>query len=859
MTHDASRVKRHLAIAGLLHDVGKFYQRTGSDREKVKLYLPIFCPPAEGGRYTRWHAAFTALFFEENLRFLWEPGAGDNHVQTWAAKHHAASRPLEWIVQEADRLASAQDRGQNDESYEGWDAVVATRLLPILAVVGEKGAENLDRLSIPLEPLSPTPFDPLVTPTRGARTTAEHEARYREFWTGFVEGVRSLPRDDDARFVENLDGLLERYASAVPASTTDPGRDVSLYNHSRAVAAIAVALYDELTAGEGLEEIVITEAVLRDRACPRFALLAGDLFGIQDFIYTIPYKGAARQLRGRSFGLHLMSEAIAFRLLRVLDLPLTNLIYVGGGKMFLLVPARSLQAARVEAGRIDAALLARHRGRLGFGLGARLLSGEDLKKGQCLGRAWREALEDLRSARQRRFRGLPVDAVERLFEPQRFLAGSQPCPVCGVDSQDVGETGCEECAAFDDLGTRLNTARWVIRIEGPQADLDSRQAAGRTEGGAARVVLPDLETAFLVGRERPPDTEGVVLALNPEPDGESVASAFRWVACNRPESASGKALTYEDLADRSTGASRLGVLRMDVDNLGSLFHGGFAETPGAKRPSTFSRLAQLSRDLARFFGGGVYWIVNGDPELGDRVHIVYSGGDDLFVVGALSEMPRLALAIRRAFSRAGGENPALSLSGGLAVVSGRYPIARAAEVAHALEAEAKAFERPGGGKKDALAFFGRSVGFEAVSEILGLARELALWVSTPEERRALSQDSAWRSLTARAVLPDPDGERPIPGTLLREMMLLADPGRSNAREGDRDALLAIVQNRLRFRYRLRRALQGERIGARYRGCLLKLEETILGENDAVMASPVILEKVHLAAGLADLMTRKRHS
>ena len=65
-------------------------------------------------------------------------------------------------------------------------------------------------------------------------------------------------------------------------------------------------------------------------------LVGGDISGVQNFIYTITARGAAPTLRGRSFYLQIVTEALARYLLRRLDLPVTNLIYAGGGSFFLL-------------------------------------------------------------------------------------------------------------------------------------------------------------------------------------------------------------------------------------------------------------------------------------------------------------------------------------------------------------------------------------------------------------------------------------------------------------------------------------------------------------------------------------------
>ena len=64
---------------------------------------------------------------------------------------------------------------------------------------------------------------------------------------------------------------------------------------------------------------------------PAFKLISGDISGIQNFIYTIPSKGALKSLRGRSFYLEILMEQIVDELLDALQLTRANLIYNGGG------------------------------------------------------------------------------------------------------------------------------------------------------------------------------------------------------------------------------------------------------------------------------------------------------------------------------------------------------------------------------------------------------------------------------------------------------------------------------------------------------------------------------------------------
>ena len=158
----------------------------------------------------------------------------------------------------------------------------------------------------------------------------------------------------------------------------------------------------------------------------------------------------------------------------------------------------------------------------------------------------------------------------------------------------------------------------------------------------------------------------------------------------------------EELADQARGIRRLTAWRADVDNLGATFASGF-EQEGFERNRyvTLSRTAVLSRSLSVFFRSYINGILAGDggAKRALQVSIVYSGGDDVFLVGAWDGILEGVLRIRDAFSRFTGG--ALSLTAGLTLHTMTYPIRQAALETEELEQEAKEFD----GRKDAISLF----------------------------------------------------------------------------------------------------------------------------------------------------------
>jgi CRISPR-associated protein Csm1 len=169
----------------------------------------------------------------------------------------------------------------------------------------------------------------------------------------------------------------------------------------------------------------------------------------------------------------------------------------------------------------------------------------------------------------------------------------------------------------------------------------------------------------------------------------------------------GQPKTFDELCDTEEAKLlRLGVLRMDVDNLGSLFITGLG-----KEQLTFSTYSNLSKNLDFFFKGYLNTIWQNNERFKNHTYIIYSGGDDLFIVGKWDILLEMAREIRGSFAAWVCNNPALTLSGGLSVVTPRFPISKAAVMAEKAEKAAKNHTY-GKDEKDAINLFDFSLNWD---------------------------------------------------------------------------------------------------------------------------------------------------
>lgn len=195
----------------------------------------------------------------------------------------------------------------------------------------------------------------------------------------------------------------------------------------------------------------------------------------------------------------------------------------------------------------------------------------------------------------------------------------------------------------------------------------------------------------------------------------------------------GQPMMFECIAGKSKGYKVLAYLKADVDRLGEIFSSGLK---GAK--NSVSRIATMSRMLDLFFSGYIEELIE---KKYPYIYIVYSGGDDLLVVGPWDMVIAFAREMEKEFRRFTCNNPNITLSAGITLAKDRLPVFRCVEMADAALDEAK--EKPKDGGRNQLWLFGDYVKWEKVDEILEDAEALSRWI----EGKAVSRGFGRNLLT----------------------------------------------------------------------------------------------------------------
>ena len=208
-----------IAIAGFLHDIGKFAQRANMPDgiDQIEKFLP------EKLRKENWKL--------------------DDSLTDLAAEHYKPGKPLQWIIAIADRVSS----GFSEEDFEDYHKAVegknnhSAHLFTIFERLDPQGKSEPEakcagdnpescRFRYPLKELSPK-YDsilPIDTNESKLLDSEQASAEYEKLFSAFKESLdKSIYRNNLPLWFEHFDSLFMIFASNIPAATVDPKNPVS--------------------------------------------------------------------------------------------------------------------------------------------------------------------------------------------------------------------------------------------------------------------------------------------------------------------------------------------------------------------------------------------------------------------------------------------------------------------------------------------------------------------------------------------------------------------------------------------------------------------------------------------------------
>ena len=626
--------KLALITGALLHDIGKVLFRCH-----------------EGGK----------THSESGAAWLKEIGISDKNILDQIKYHHSkeirsagtalADDSLAYITYWADNVAAGADRRANEMDQEGQLYVRDASLESVFNILNGNKAENVYASGIMEDDGS------INYPISEKKTIAP------ETYSRILDNIKDALKDMDftEKSINSLLEILEANLSFVPSSTDSSQLcDISLFDHVKITAAVASSLWDYA------EEKKITDfksmfyskgSAFYDQQA--FLLCSMDISGIQNFIYTIAATKALKNLIARSFYLELMMEHIVDQLLDQLELSRANLLYTGGGHAYLLLPNTAFCKDTVEGFRKDLNqwFLQNFGIDLYMAIGYAECSANELMN-QPDG-SYREIFhrvsEKLSYGKSHRYTAEEIAALNKQEQEEH----ERECIVCGRSDRLVSDNKCEVCDALESLANDIMEKDFIVIL----SEKPTEKA----------LILPGNCYMLVENREqvrtRMKEDASYIRCYSKNKcfTGENLATKL-WIG----DYSSAKEFT--ELASASQGIKRLAVLRADVDNLGQAFVAGFED-----KNTSISRTTTFSRKLSEFFKLHINYILrNPEFHLGKdapqqrNALIVYSGGDDVFLIGAWDDVIGFAVDLQNSLQRY--TQNTLTISAGIGLYPEKYPV-----------------------------------------------------------------------------------------------------------------------------------------------------------------------------------------
>ncbi len=445
-------------------------------------------------------------------------------------------------------------------------------------------------------------------------------------------------------------------------------------------------------------------------------LIRGDVSGIQDFIFNIQSKGAAKSLKARSFAVIAMAKA-GVELVRQTFGPQNVLeFYEGGGNFYLFVRAEAEQQISQLRQKINEALAT-----------------DEIYL--CL--SWMESTD---------FEGGFVDAWQVMNEicaPEDKLAPFKTLfsAFSTFDRHQHGDWKnlTEKLVNASSFQWQTGGLKLTVEVDGISIFGQSLQFLSQGDRLRNSLLNEMPKWTSEIRQKYRPAIERVEQAMEQREDESDY----------KPRD--GHIIPFEFLsafAWQRTGSEKLGILKMDADNLSRTF----------SNLESKKEIEDLSKGLKAFFENKVYHLLTTQKfvskirggnidEIRDdifrhNIYPVFAGGDDCFFIGAWDAVFEFSLLLNeefKSFLKAQNLPQQITLSAGLLVVHDKFPVVRFAELADEALKSAKYQVRKGEfePQKNKITVFDETLTWQEFERARFFARQLEFMIKDKKRPKSI--------------------------------------------------------------------------------------------------------------------------
>ena len=704
-----------VAYGALLHDIGKFYQRTYEKSNLTNDELAVTKYDKKTKRSSYLHSGYTLRFLKKYL------GMKGEWFDDLVSRHHQnESDDFSKIIRTADHLASAIDR--KDEQYDEATNnkkgnFIRARLHSVLCEVFDENKEDrvflLNKLTDMNDPISDFKSKGIIDSAK----------EYEKLFHQFKNEISSIPLLQNNRSFISYNymyNLMNKYLVTIPASTYSKDGNVkatvSLFDHHKLTSAIASCLYDETCFKNEL-----------------FCMLEIDVSGIQNFIYKIVEGSGtkpklSKALRGRSILVGLITNAISYVFLNEFGLTISNILFNTGGGSMILLPYNQTVEERIEkvTKRIRKNLFELFQMDITFVNAMVVLNKEELEEFQSDKAI--KLKENLGRNKMKKF----IDVIDDNFfyEP---LSINNRCHLCGRVSENEQ---CDICNVIEDISDIYTKNEKFGIVYDFSNELEIIGSIGRIDLGFVQLLFVK-DKKFIEQKYR---KIFYVDSINGFGFGNEIMTAND-VPLDKD---SNTILSFEKilkLTPEEYGDKKLAILKMDVDNVGAIVAFGLRNAAKNRKQRSISKYVTMSRLINFFFEHEIKNIcrdvsVKVNKDIDSKVsnetmfYINYAGGDDLVIIGSAYSIVMLSLEIYKRFKKFAG-NEYITISGGINFQSDKKPIRFGVQ-----EAE-EALSMSKEGEKNAITLLNTTISFNDYEDILDEVFMMYDWLKDQKISRTM--------------------------------------------------------------------------------------------------------------------------
>ncbi len=744
-----------VSLAGLLHDFGKFTNRSSNYVKNIK-----------NKEYKTFkHSVLSKefiCFLEENN--IIESSELLENLKELVLKHHESEnfskanlsvknieneklQRIGNIIASSDNYSASERRDEPVEDDKENIRWMRKPLNPIFETISLKNDVNEKKTSNFAYKLNTLNYEAIFSKELTNKTDKDsfrensEEELYKHICS-FFEEIKKIDSNSYDIFFSQLYLLMEKYMWCIASDTQINISDISLFDHLKSTSALALASYkyhkENNILENGAQPSIETE---------QFKVLVGDVSGIQNFIYDgIKSEGAAKTLRGKSFFVKMISDAIALYIIKEFELSLTNIILTAGGKFYILLQNTEDSMKKIEEikEKLNNYLYKEFFGQLFVNIVTLEANGNEIAK------KFTKILE--KGNRELNWQ-----------KDKRFFNQIRENPIFDVEYRDDGTTALDRLnEKFKEMGGKIPKAKFIgIRYN------------HKVDNNKTFEVIENMSIQFFKSKEEinasgKNEKIDLVISLNNVEIVENYPTIVRFISNYAPLKENRDSLkNFENISDSAIGNKKIAVYKADVDNLGMIFSIGLKkkknvseeelekiEESEEKDYRSISRISTLSRNMEYFFS---YWMnsifkkgkveislddrIKKEIELSD-IYVLYSGGDDLVIIGPWDKIIYVSYFIRKNFEKFVTKNNEITLSGGIAVSHPKLRIINGIDNAGELEEKAKEIDKD----KNALTLFDRSFKWDEFEKIFEFAERLQKIYGNKEERGIITQAFLYRCL-----------------------------------------------------------------------------------------------------------------